>query len=235
MLPNLLVNQQGLQQGIISLLEYDPSLFDGLTVPNGLDATTAVNYILMTHGKTPLMHPDPDYMRFYIHVWNTIQLPIWEKLYQTTQYEYNAIHNYDRTETITETTEDARSGSLTGSNKGTNSQTETVSETVDSSGSQETEISAENVSTYQPEQKVSRKDSQDNSREGTVKSNTSQDVSQETTDTLKRVYTHSNRTEGNIGVTTTQQMIQSERDIVNFSVYRKIAEDFVDQFCLYVW
>lgn len=235
MLPNLITDQLGTRQGIVSLLQYDPSLFDGLTVPDGLDATTAINYILMTHGKTPLMHPDPEYMRFYIHVWNTIQLPIWEKLYQTTQYEYNAIHNYDRTETITETTEDTRSGSLTGSNKGTNSQTEETTETVDNSGSEETEVSAENVSTYQPEQNITRRDSQDNTRDSSIRGNTSQDITQATTDSLKRVYTHSNRTEGNVGITTTQQMLQAERDIVDFSVYQKIAEDFVDQFCLYVW
>ena len=235
MLPNLLVDQQGLQQGIISLLHYDASLFDGLEVPEGLNATVAVNYIIMTHGKTPLMHPDPEYMKFYIHVWNRIQLPIWEKLYQTTQYEYNAIHNYDRMETITETTEDTRSGSLTGSNKGTNSQTEETTETADNSGSEETEVSAENASTYQPEQNITRRDSQDNTRDSSIRGNTSQDITQATTDSLKRVYTHSNRTEGNVGVTTTQQMIQAERDIVDFSVYRKIAEDFVDQFCLYVW
>lgn len=46
---------------------------------------------------------------------------------------------------------------------------------------------------------------------------------------------HSGRTHGNIGVTTSQQMLMSERDVANFSIYDIIAQDFAREFCLYVY
>ena len=46
---------------------------------------------------------------------------------------------------------------------------------------------------------------------------------------------HSGRVHGNIGVTTSQQMLMSERDVANFSIYDVIAQDFAREFCLYVY
>lgn len=46
---------------------------------------------------------------------------------------------------------------------------------------------------------------------------------------------HRGRTHGNIGVTTSQQMIISERDVSNFSIYDIIAQDFAREFCLYLY
>lgn len=40
---------------------------------------------------------------------------------------------------------------------------------------------------------------------------------------------------GNIGVTTTQQMLQSERDIANYNIYMQIVDDFKSEFCILVY
>ena len=40
---------------------------------------------------------------------------------------------------------------------------------------------------------------------------------------------------GNIGVTTTQQMIEAEREVVQFSVIEFIADDFKNEFCISVY
>ena len=40
---------------------------------------------------------------------------------------------------------------------------------------------------------------------------------------------------GNIGVTTTQQMIQQERDVVQFNMYDYITESFKNRFCILVY
>lgn len=40
---------------------------------------------------------------------------------------------------------------------------------------------------------------------------------------------------GNIGVTTTQQMIQEERRVSDFSLYDVIVDDFKERFCLLVY
>lgn len=40
---------------------------------------------------------------------------------------------------------------------------------------------------------------------------------------------------GNIGVTTTQQMIKEEREIADFSLYQLIIDDFKERFCVMVY
>lgn len=40
---------------------------------------------------------------------------------------------------------------------------------------------------------------------------------------------------GNIGVTTTQQMIESEREVSKFNIYDYITGDFINRFCLEVY
>lgn len=44
--------------------------------------------------------------------------------------------------------------------------------------------------------------------------------------------THSLTRSGNIGVTTSQQMIESEREVANFSFLKILTEDLVNSFCL---
>lgn len=46
---------------------------------------------------------------------------------------------------------------------------------------------------------------------------------------------HSGKIHGNIGVTTSQQMIQSEREVANFDIYDYIANKFEDAFTLAVY
>lgn len=46
---------------------------------------------------------------------------------------------------------------------------------------------------------------------------------------------HAGHTHGNIGVTTTQQMLQSEREVANYDVIQAIADEFKNYFCLLVY
>lgn len=44
--------------------------------------------------------------------------------------------------------------------------------------------------------------------------------------------TVSTRSHGNIGVTSSQQMIEQEREVAQFSIYSFIARSFIDRFCI---
>lgn len=46
---------------------------------------------------------------------------------------------------------------------------------------------------------------------------------------------HKGRMWGNIGVTTSQQMIESERSVANFNIYQVIINDFKERFCLQIY
>lgn len=47
--------------------------------------------------------------------------------------------------------------------------------------------------------------------------------------------TRERREQGNIGITTTQQMIREERDISEFNVIQYIIDDFQNEFCLQIY
>lgn len=67
---------------------------------------------------------------------------------------------------------------------------------------------------------------------GTSDSSTAQTSSTGSSSTKSK---HSGCVHGNIGVTTSQQMLMSERDVANFSIYDVIAQDFAREFCMYVY
>lgn len=46
---------------------------------------------------------------------------------------------------------------------------------------------------------------------------------------------HSGRIHGNVGVTTSQQMLESERDVAMFNLYKIIADDIINYFCISIW
>lgn len=47
--------------------------------------------------------------------------------------------------------------------------------------------------------------------------------------------THTTRRTGNIGVTATQELIQKERDIADFNIYKYITESFKKRFCVMIY
>ena len=53
--------------------------------------------------------------------------------------------------------------------------------------------------------------------------------------TGKEAITRERREQGNIGVTTTQQMIREERDIREFNTIEYIVDDFRTEFCLMIY
>lgn len=53
------------------------------------------------------------------------------------------------------------------------------------------------------------------------------------TDTVNETVTEN--VHGNIGVTSTQQMLQQERDIAMFKWYDIVAQDFVNKFCVQIY
>lgn len=239
---------------IFSLLEANSRLFDGLTVPEGVDKETLVNTILMECAELEVLYASPITMQGLIAIWAKKSLQVWEKLFSTTKYDYDPISNYDRHFTASEDVQKNNSESRDLTDSGTDSKSGTDKHTSGTSG--KTVNSGEDTSTV-------KKSAFNNTAAETIPIDTVQimkagqtaettgkinadDTHEESgTSTLKQTGTIENdehaqvqRTErayGNIGVTTTQQMISEEREIVKFNIYTYITEEFKARFCLLVY
>ena len=180
----------------MGLYNYDNTLFDGLTAPEGMDKDLIVKNILIETADMELLYPDLEDMKTLIKIWADSELPIWQRLYDASQMEYNPIENYDRLEHE----ETQATGNTT--NSGTDTQTTQVS-AYDTD-----EFSNRERGTMQHGQKV------DTSGEGTRDS----------------------RIHGNIGVTTSQQMLQSELDVrPKLNIVKYIATSYKHNFCILVY
>lgn len=253
----------------------EPDLFANLKLPSGLNRDTVIDTIIERHGMSPLVHSDPEWMKYFIGVWSARRLLGWTKLYETTVVEYNPIENYDRKEDVTDTrttdttSMDSMKGSTTGSSTGkqTGKTSASVSEENESdnttTNSQDTtreaenkgDVSAENAVDYQPDSRTTDtgKETRNSTTTVSASESSSQDSNQTTenktenastgtseqtangTVNTSEIYTHTNRTHGNVGVTTTQQMLESERELVRYSLVEEIADDYCDAFCLAIY
>lgn len=104
-------------------------------------------------------------------------------------------------------------------------ETHSTSATGEKNGSNERE-SAENSS-------VSSTTSGEKTVDNSVENN--EENSGNYNKSVKRTNTHTAQISGNIGVTTTQEMIEQERKVWMFNLYKLIAEEFKQNFCVMVY
>lgn len=204
------------------LYNYKNTLFSEFEVPYGMDKQIAIDTICMRSRELEVLYPNLEFFSMRIGMWSRKNQYNWKKLYDTTLLEYNPIENYDRMEEWTDT------DSETGTNSRNNNITNTINQEVVTTGSLTEQNTAFNAGLADHAKEIT-----DNDNITTGSGNTTENES----GTTKRDLTHARtgRTHGNIGVTTSQQMIQSEREVAMFNIYDIIAESFVENFCLMVY
>lgn len=208
---------------ILGLYNYDNTIFDLLTLPEGLDNTTLIKSICSELADMELLYPNPEVMKDLIGVWSAGSQYEWSKLYETMQLTYNPIDNYDRTETRTLTSQ----GTGTGADGGSDS----LSTSKSHQGSEQNtgKVTAFNSGTLADKNQNSGTSSAtDTETASTTYGKTKQE-------SFNKTDTETIRARGNIGVTTTMQMLKEQRDIVKFNLYDIITEEFKYRFCILVY
>lgn len=104
----MLVNELVGGCNLEAMLMVDRDLFANMVVPDGVEKSGVIASIRRAHGLAPLYHPDPFWMKQELYWWSRENLPIWKKLFATTQLEYNPIWNTDMSERTRDTTETTR-------------------------------------------------------------------------------------------------------------------------------
>ena len=108
----------------LGLYQWDQTIFDLMQIPEELDKDTLVDNLLAETAELEVLYPNPVVFKNLVAVWSAKQIDIWNRLYATTQYEYNPIENYNRYET----------GSDSGTGRTTHSGTDTTTETTTHGG-----------------------------------------------------------------------------------------------------
>ena len=164
-----------------------------------------------------------------IDVWHKSRQYQFDKLYQSTLLEYNPIHNVDETEEITDTRTPNLQKGLTesGSNSTIYGKTETVTDTV--TGTNKVTPFDDSANFYNDSQSQ-QSGTTTNTNGGTdansnSKTQTQTETGTDTTETERHRY-------GNIGVTSTQDLIEQERKIANFDLLDIWCERFCERFII---
>lgn len=200
---------------IYGLYTYDNSIFDNLTVPEGMDKDDLVMQILTECSDFALIYPNFDFMKMLIGVWSNKEQKIWENLYLSENIEYNPIENYDRNESITRIVNTNAEGTSSGTALNT---------------------SVDNGETISGQTAYDSNTFKDTSRVQANSNSNSQSVNSESVKNNSRgSETVINHTHGNIGVTTAQQMIEGFREVSKFCTYDYIVQSFKDRFCVQIY
>lgn len=216
------------------LYNYDNTLFDGFNVPDGLVKQIAINAILMRTRELEILYPDFSYMKNLITIWSNKYQINWKKLYDTTVLKYNPIENYDRMEDWTDTDDETSTSARDNTRNTTNSVKSTSTNEIMNSVNVTDQNTAFNAGLADHAKQITDGDTTEN---GTItNTETGKDTENESVNGGRTgKHTRTGRAHGNIGVTTSQQMIQSERDLVVFNLYDVIAESFIENFCLMIY
>jgi hypothetical protein len=240
---------------IIGLYNYDNSIFDTLQLPEDVSKETLTNNIMMTCGDMETFIPDPAIMKNAIGYWSAAHLDVWQHLVETTQYDYNPIWNKDGTITETETrnlagtdnnTEtrnlagsdsNTETRNLAGSDNSTETRNLAGNETRNLAGSTDKTVTTK-TNAYNGggmtdrDQTIEDADTTDTGTIGTTDTGT---IGNQRTTSDTGTISKSRTEQGNIGITSTQQLIKEEREIAEFNIYEYITQSFKERFCIMVY
>ena len=225
--------------GVRALLDYDPTIFDDLLVPPNISAERVIDRILFKYGDTPLFCPDPAIFKFYIERWSARKLNSWIRYYNAIHERYDPLENYDRyeLETITYGKNIANTGTVTDETSGRIIDTPEGTVKVENDTTTENKISADNSGVYLPDNESIVDGETNTSYNDYTETREFDDYEQERTldtneahsgEDVRDVHIH-----GNIGVTTSQQMLNQELDLMaRLDLVEFIADEWRKEFCL---
>lgn len=204
--------------------QYDSTLFDGVVLPDGINKEILVSEIMRNSGDLYPYHQIPQRLKYNINRWFAQRLFDFARMYEALRAEYSPIENYDRTEDL------KRELVNSGQDRETTTLGSATTTKHTGDDTTQTQVSAYNEAGFTNRDKE------------TLTYNTVAETSGKGSDTNTTVYGHKrtekeeNRIHGNIGVTTSQQMIIEELEMrTRYDIYKIIAREFEYEFLIQVY
>lgn len=192
---------------VMTLLDYGGIDFMGadyFRLPEGVDRDTLKALILSETAEQEVIYPEPQTMATVVRAWSTARLAAWSRMLTALTEQYNPLHNYDRTETETEATDET--------------ETEDTTDTTQSGTTVTEKVTGYNSNTFN--------DNAQNVGQGNVSGSRDRDV------TRDKARARELRAYGNIGVTTSAEMLAGEMEVRQTDIYTIITEEFERYFCI---
>lgn len=213
---------------LIGLYNYDPTIFDNLTLPTGLTKDILTNNILMRGAEFEVLYPDADFIKFSIGAWSAKWQATFQRWVDALAIEYAPLENYNRIEDWSDSDQGTeakselgeRTGSGSGSTSGRTNSTTKHKVSADDAG---------DTLTMKDQDELVGADSSSSSTSSNEKS------SGASSGEYAKDAEHHGIIHGNIGVTTSQQMLLSELDLGYWNIYEKITDLFLTEFVIPVY
>ncbi len=191
-----------------AVYNWDNTVLDDLIIPEGMDRTTLIHELLHETRELSLLYSEPEELKNNIKYYCQSRIAVWSRLWALATAQYNPLDNYSRTQT--ETTQHGHIESSEYSNTAERSAT-----------------SNNRVYGFDSDSAVG-KDSNSGNVEGENSGNTTIQHSGRDIVTITG--------QGNIGVTSYQQMIDGELNVrPKLDIYKYIITDFKEQFCIMIY
>lgn len=228
---------------ILGLYNYQPAIFDSLTIPTSVDRETLIDNIIMEAAELELLFPNADILGRLIGNWSKTRLAAWNRMIGALDAEYNPIENSDRYEDhLEDYTRDLKeSDNYTRDLKEKDDYTRNLTDSGKNNSSSNTQNSRTgyNSGDLQVTDSSSSEDHSDDTR-----SYTGNDIRNKGftgSDIRNKGFTGGDKrhsvihTHGNIGVTTNQDMVEAELKLRQYDIYKLITNEFIDTFCIGVY
>lgn len=187
------------------------NLFEAFNTLNDIDAELLTNVLLIRGGEFGLIYPDIDFLKMQVETSVKKWQHTIERWQLATNEEYNPLHNYDRYEEYTDNESVNGHDKADGNSKSIDDTTNTdLKSAYDSSA----------LSTH-AQSKI----------DGVTTNETHQSSETHNGRELK----HTAHLYGNIGVTTSAQMLKESRDVEKWALYENIAGLFISDWCIPIY
>ena len=214
----------------------DDDLFANLSLPTGIDSDVLKNNILLQSGDFEVFYSDPFFLKEAIGVWSSKWYRTFEKWVDALAIEYAPLENYDRKEDWSDTLNRGVKTSGRRDNGNTRTFDNTDTNTPGTTVTEETQVSAFDASTYQPSQQVTTTPTGTGdvlAHSGTITDEFGEGTSGSETENSKTV--RDGRIHGNIGVTSSQELLESELRIAEWNLYEHITDLFLSEFVIPIY
>ena len=219
------------------MTDFNDDLFKNMVLPEGIDKDVLTDNFLLRGGEFEVLYADPHFLQDAITLWSKKWYRTFEKWVAALSIEYNPLENYDRQEDYTDTLNKGVKTSARTDSGNTRTFANDDTTTPGTTMTTETQVSAFDSSTYQPSEKVIVTPSGVNgdvlAHTGTITDEFGEGSSGSETENSKTI--HDGRIHGNIGVTTSQQMLQSELEIAEWNLYEHITDLFLSEFVIPIY